>query len=309
MRRILNPVLRALKMSDEKPKPWSKAPPKAEDTYALLEQYPRLVLNAWTNGYGDFEARIIAHDFVKQYLASNPLPPYDNSGEIPRKIWMYWDQGWENAPPIVAACRRRMEKMATDYELNFIDYQQILSLVQIPPLIRQRLQDNRTTYSEVVRYSLLESYGGIWIDATCYLAQPLDGLLERNHNRYFSYTRWDKLLSNWMMMAPKGHLITTWLSNVKQAWWLSRSDFPAYFLSQYLFQALCSYQPLFEQEWENRLFIAGKPTLLNIAMPTQFNEKVFHHILNETYVQKLSYKYDYAKNPPKGSFAWHIINN
>ena len=27
-------------------------------------------------------------------------------GNFPRKIWLFWQQGWDNAPELVSRCRR-----------------------------------------------------------------------------------------------------------------------------------------------------------------------------------------------------------
>lgn len=272
------------------------------------EYHPRLLLHTWRYGVKDIEARRKAHDFVKEFLASYKLPPVQSVGTIPRKIWVYWDQGWDSAPPMVRACRRKLEHMNPDFDLRFVDYTFITSNLSIPSEVRKTLESNKTKYANIVRCALLAEYGGIWLDATCYVTQPLERLLDKNQNRYFSYTRSDKLLSTWMMIAPGNHIIPTLMRDVQLAWWQKTSELPAYFWFHYLFEALCNQVPAFEEAWAERLYMSGQSNFLAAVMDMKYTEMVMRLIEVETYVQKLSFKASWAKNPTEGSFAWHIMH-
>lgn len=61
-------------------------------------------------GTTDAAARRHAHEFIAAFLRDYRLPERPSTG-APFFVWIYWAQGFERAPPIVAACRRRMREM------------------------------------------------------------------------------------------------------------------------------------------------------------------------------------------------------
>ncbi len=277
-------------------------------TFGELDKYPHLVFNAWRYGFKDMEARRQAHDFVRELLANYKFPGVQTEGVIPKHIWVFWGQGWENSPPIVKACRRQLEEMAQGFDIQFLDCRSLDQYTQIPDVVRTHLQNNPTTFSDLVRCALLYQYGGVWLDATCYVTQPFMKLYDVISGSYFSYTRIDKLLSTWLMASSPAHIIPGILRDTQYQWWKTNSNLPAYYWIHYLFEALCNEMPAFADAWSKRLYLSGCSNLLASVMDEPFHERVMQHIANETYVQKLSFKAKWAKKPINDSFAWKVIH-
>lgn len=54
-----------------------------------------------------------------------------NTELLPKKIWMYWDKGWNNAPELVKKCRESWVYHHPDWEINFLDAQNITQYFDI----------------------------------------------------------------------------------------------------------------------------------------------------------------------------------
>ena len=44
---------------------------------------------------------------------------------IPKTIWMFWSQGYENAPNIIKKCRESWEKYNPDWTINVLDMENL----------------------------------------------------------------------------------------------------------------------------------------------------------------------------------------
>jgi hypothetical protein len=128
---------------------------------------------------------------------------------IPRQIWIYWFRGWRDAPPLVRACRESWIKNNPDWKVNFLDGETQGHYADLGDLLSDK-KISPTERSELVRLSLLTSYGGVWVDATTFCSMPLSGWLPHLlQSDFFAFSRpgTDRLLATWFIASePRGHL-------------------------------------------------------------------------------------------------------
>lgn len=160
------------------------------------------------NGYREskaVKARLLRkHEAVLQYLENRfgdyyssydydaPLPPIDSDKR--NKIWMCWWQGLDSAPEIVKACVESVRRNAGDREVIIITDKNVSDYVKLPSWIIKKINEGiitRTNLSDLLRLSLLASYGGVWLDSTFYCVGSLDKSLY--YSQIFSIKRPDYL--------------------------------------------------------------------------------------------------------------------
>lgn len=97
-------------------------------------------------------------------------------------IWVFWYQGLEDAPFIVKKCIESIEKYKNSYEVVVVNKENIKDYLEIPDIILRKVEEKIITlthFSDILRMGLLSHYGGIWVDATCYVTsnifQKFDG--------------------------------------------------------------------------------------------------------------------------------------
>ena len=93
------------------------------------------------------------------------------------QIYFCWLQGEENLPPIIRCCYNSLKQNAGHYKIVFIDEQNFSKYVDLPPHVLDKFKAGkitRTHFSDILRVNLLERYGGLWLDATILVTEPLE---------------------------------------------------------------------------------------------------------------------------------------
>lgn len=91
--------------------------------------------------------------------------------------WSCWWQGMEKAPDLIKACINSQKRyLPGGVELVVITEDNYRDYVEFPQWLIEKVEDGRvtlTTFSDVIRASLLYRYGGIWLDSTILLTETL----------------------------------------------------------------------------------------------------------------------------------------
>lgn len=129
------------------------------------------------------------HKFILNYLRNEMRDIIAKYQDMPKEsssapsftehfIWTLWWQGEDNAPPLVRACLNQMRANANGAELVLISKDNWQEYIDIPDYILSKLDKCWISFaqlSDIIRFLLLERYGGLWLDATVYTASPIPG--------------------------------------------------------------------------------------------------------------------------------------
>ena len=122
------------------------------------------------------------HKEILAYLqkyAGNSLPEGYSLAEPIKDdcpIWVYWHQGFNDAPPIVRKAYSNLKKYAGTHKVITLDKDNISEYVQFPDYIYEKLRSGKislTHFSDLLRMALLSNMGGYWIDSTILLSRSL----------------------------------------------------------------------------------------------------------------------------------------
>ncbi|WP_283160047.1 capsular polysaccharide synthesis protein [Microcystis aeruginosa FBCC-A68] len=154
---------------------------------------------------------------------------------IPKTIWMFWAQGYENAPNIIKKCRESWEKYNPDWTINVLDMKNLTNFLPDFWITFSKnidfLKSNLAALSDLLRINLLCQYGGVWVDATCFCCLSLDDwLTEYTKQGFFAlnHINKNKLIDSWFLAADKeSYLIQQWcaytnsdlITNRYKAYW------------------------------------------------------------------------------------------
>lgn len=283
-------------------------------------KYLRIKRSIRRRGETGFASRVRAHRFIDDFLARHDLyadrpgVSAHSSGETCQRplsndqfqIWIYWAQGFRSAPEIVSACRRRMSEMNDGARIVEIDDDNIGDYVDIPNYIFRKIFHNKTHFSDILRCSLLARHGGIWCDATCYCAQPLQPLFTRTKDGFFAYTRTDTyLMSSWLMISAPGNPIPVMLRDALLDYWAASTRLEDYFWIHYLFEALYNQHAQFRAIWDARhIECSARAHTLQHCLAESYDQAMMAEILALTPIQKLTYK---IPDPPSDSYWHHLL--
>lgn len=117
-------------------------------------------------------------------------------------IWIYWEQGFENAPEIVKSCKKSWEKYAGSnliaLDKNNLEY-------YLPKNATDPLFDHHVHIqirSDIIRLKLLLRYGGIWVDSTVFCTEDYHHWLSTKNIPFpVWYPKRDRLIASWIIFS------------------------------------------------------------------------------------------------------------
>jgi len=143
--------------------------------------------------------------------------------EIPRVIWFVWLQGLDKAPGLVHKCLRSWQENNPGWKINFIDDQNLSSYIDLSAIIDVDREDiTIQKVVNIIRINLLDKFGGVWVDATCYCSIPLEKWLGEYSKAGFFVFRdpgADRILSSWFMASACPNPLTKHICQEINSFW------------------------------------------------------------------------------------------
>lgn len=143
---------------------------------------------------------------------------------LPKIIWTYWHS--EELPLLVKQCIAGWRRLNPEYQVHVITAANMAHYVESIP--EQLAHLNIAKQTDWLRLTLLKQYGGVWLDASIILTQPLAHWLEpklRADNVEFTGFYLDKynattsypVIDSWFLAAKPGSaFIVDWLQVFEQ---------------------------------------------------------------------------------------------
>ena len=181
-------------------------------------------------------------------------------------LFILWFQGFENAPEVVKMCVRSWKHYNPDWNIICIDDANLHEYIVLE-LYDISMQER----SNVIRCILLNTYGGVWADATTFCNRPLDEWLPLfcEKEGFFAFNKplndWlpkyvclenevvkDRLLSNWFIYSdPNHYIMRKWLQKTVDFHNTNMQQPHSYFIHHYLFGELYESDAAFKEIWDN----------------------------------------------------------
>lgn len=146
---------------------------------------------------------------------------------LPKIIYSYWHQGRDEAPPLVRVCMDRMAALNPGWQIRILDQESADEVVQRIPLSPAKWSQLSLPHrSDLIRTRLLIDSGGVWMDPTVYLTQPLDSWIHSHMGAgvfLFSRPGRDRAISNWFIAAEPSNALLSRLLETLCAYWENNS--------------------------------------------------------------------------------------
>lgn len=139
---------------------------------------------------------------------------------VPKIIWMYWDGNKGNA--LVDLCISNTKTICNDFDVRVLNNQTVSAYIELPVFNEELPIAVKADY---IRLALLKKYGGIWMDASIFLTENLNWVLEKiSYNSTFvfysdhcttDYT--NPIVENWFIAATKDNeFIDDWFAEFEK---------------------------------------------------------------------------------------------
>lgn len=239
-----------------------------------------------------------------------------------KKIFIYWDSGFVNAPEVVRGCLESWKNKNSTWEIVELSDSNVNAYVDISAEIPgiDTKQITKTSYSDVLRIFLLEKYGGCWCDATTFCNIPLDEWLYKSVQGdffAFKYANMSRMLGSFFLYSGKknNEVVCRWKQRVvayinkcKHAIgsnqsvctlerWKNRILHDHYFWFHYLFRDAYLQDAVFRKIWDSVPLVTPIHDIHYFQywdrMLSTFSQEVKEYVRRkEVPVFKLTYKYN-----------------
>ena len=237
-----------------------------------------------------------------------------SKNKIPKNLFMYWHQGWNNAPDIAKRCAATWKRHNPDWDISLLDALTVKEKIKLP-LAAKNLNLPLPALSDVIRICILKQYGGVWADATLWCTRSLDDWIDSvcAHNGFFAYDKPgpDRPISSWFLAASKN-------SRIVELW---------YYAVRHLLaktQAHAQYDEWFDGNQETLLISKISNLYMNyylprfkygnLLLPTSENPKTenyfwFHYLFGRLLDQNSEFYQLWASTPKISADGPHLLQH
>ena len=225
------------------------------------------------------------------------------------KIFVYWGQGFENAPEIVQFCHAELHRLHDADDIVVLTDENLSDWVELPTDLRESLGENRIAFSDVLRFELLAKYGGIWLDATCLPTVRLQDHFEEltGPAGFFAFDTTGLLFSSWFLASRPDSYLTHLIRDSLRLYWRVFDRPLMYYYLHHIFRLLHTMDNRSDQLWTKVPRLDYDPRTFGRILTSKASEFDAAKIVGASIVHKLSYKRDPADVGP-GTVAYELIH-
>lgn len=268
----------------------------------LILQYLYSTLEKIINKYKD-------DDYLGEHIENTP-------------IWVCWWSGKERAPDLVKQCIKSIQRYSGCHPVHLITQNTYKDYLYVPQFILDRVENKGMCLahlSDYLRMSLLEKYGGLWLDATIFCSNEIpEEYFEIPfftcksipiECRFISKYRWTTFcIGGW-----KNNVFYRFLKEALECYWkVENKDIDYLFLDYIIEIAYCNIDKIKQQMDDlkiNNLHRDDLQAAMNRVEPAE----MFQTILNDdTVFYKLSWREEYLLKTNKGKdsiYAYFLQQN
>lgn len=259
---------------------------------------------------------ILKYLYKRYYYFLRSYKPHlhKTTHEYKNCIWTAWLQGEENAPDIIRVTIASMRRNANGHRVMVLTYNNIDHFIDIPESIKQKHKAGileKAHYADVVRMMILAKYGGLWLDATMLLHEPIDecaflsefysiGLDER-YSCFISNNRWKVNV----LGGKENSKYLNEISDLLNKYWIEHNVSIDYFIFDYIIAFIYENDMKFKKIVD--LLPKSKyPThKLKTIINDEYDETILYNLLRKDQVYLLSYRNQYSKWTASGKRTYY----
>ena len=212
------------------------------------------------------------------------------------KVWVFWRQGYDNAPDLIKACHESVKEFLPDRDIIFLSDSNIKDYINLPEYITQKFSSGKISeahYSDIVRISLLAEHGGLWLDSTVYCTgSKLAEKFKHLPLFFFKGINLDRsgepssICSNWLIHCYKHNKFIITVRDMLYRYWQEEDHTINYFLFHLLVHVT---KNLYPDTWEAiPTFNNISPHILAFEIHHRYNSERFEDIKNMSDFHKLN---------------------
>ena len=258
--------------------------------------------------------------FERAFSNIAPIPEnsYISQDNHEERIFSIWLQGEENAPAIVKACFGSIRANCKQ-ELIVLNEKTLANWIKLPDYVTDKWKKGKIKpahFTDICRLELLYQHGGIWADATDFIASPFpDWLMKADFFVYHTgdntnITGYHSFIQNCFIRAKKNNFLVKAWRDAVLIYWEKQNKPKYYFIHQLIFKKIIDCNVLAKSFYNKMPYKAqdATHTLWFRYSNEPFDEEIFNDLTQKALFQKTEYRSLLNKKPIPGSLAEMMIN-
>ena len=230
------------------------------------------------------------------------------------KIFILWYQGEKNAPDLVKLCISSIKNNSADHDVIVLDNHNLYEWIPKFPKEIERKFDNgifsMQLKSDLIRYSLLEKYNCLWLDATVFVSHPIPQSIFSKD--FFTVVRTEAQkkdisgkISPFIMGrndSPQSRKIFSFCKNMLETYILKEDDLINYLLVENILYIAIKNNNWLKKEIDT--FFNNKKDVLGLVkkLNTKYDKNIDVFLKNNTF-NKLNFHKNYSEKDVNGNLT------
>ena len=272
----------------------------------LMEQVDKVLMSRY---------RPIIDEAALRYRATHQ----EVEGRVPRIVWFCWLQGMDQAPDLVKACLKSQQQHLPDYEFRVLDLSNYRQWVELPEYIVSKYAKGRipsASFSDMLRLAVLQTYGGIWMDASVFCSGFGNEKLwarwdriERSELTIFRYFRRGRQqptgLSNWFIATRPHHVVVSAIYDVLLSYWRDYDCTVDYYMMHLFLRMALDRLPELEAAMPREN--SYHSILLGDALGRNYDEAAWQDLIAHVSIHKMNYRKAQEVSSNPNSYYWKLV--
>lgn len=272
------------------------------------EQIKKILIKRYGSYIESFKAKLANEEPIQDSVEDSNFP-----------VWVCWWQKEENMPPIVKVCYKSLLKNANGHPVHLITLDNYTDYVTFPDYVMEKAKRGTITLthlSDLLRFSLIHQYGGLWVDSTILVVKPIP---EQFYSDIFSikneapgYHVSNYYWTSFLFYGKKGNVFFDFVKNFFFEYWKEEDKLIHYLLVDYTIAIAYDTVPEIARLIDEIPYNNPQRSNLSKLFRTtaEYDPKVFEQTTSDTQFFKLTWKKDYKEQTANGdmSFYGFILN-
>ncbi len=283
------------------------------------------ILFPYTNTKNGYLRRTIAQykykrltNYLDQYYSKTAeFMPEQTSSEsnCSNTIWTAWLQGEQNAPEVIRLTLASIRTFANGHPVVVLSNDNVDQYIDMPQIIKLKHESGamgHAHYADVIRMMILTQYGGLWLDATMLLHEPIseEAFECPFYSVGFKYCQGDKYISRnkWLVGIIGGYRNSIYLARISKMlsqFWEEHNIAIDYFVFDYFVFLL------YQKDSSFRLLVDNLPQMVHYThvlrkiINCPYKEEQLEKLYISDQIYCLTYRGKYIKTTQKGDMTFY----
>lgn len=225
-----------------------------------------------------------------------------------KNIFIYWEQGWDNAPLVCKYCLESWKKYNKEtWNIIQLEKSNLRKYIDIEKFVPNFWQIPIASRSDILRINLLKKYNGLWVDATLFCTKPLDSWLKK-YDTFFAFSNPIKgrKIASWFLYSKKPNYIVNRYCDKYNLYWKDKIRPENYYQFHIIFNELYESDTKFRYLWDSILPKIEANISHKLKFPLKYESLPYEKQMHIKFRKSPCYKLDHH---PRSSIMFKDDNN